>query len=94
MRLRGSLCVGGGAFESVRVVRRFLWAEKSGFSSRVSDAADATLDDLVQAEALLDDTYTRFRRIMGGGHPDTPRIHGSILETREGLARAGASPHA
>ena len=64
------------------------------YANSLADAADATFDDLVQAEALLDDTYTRFRRIMGGGHPDTPRIHGSLLETREGLARARASPHA
>ena len=46
---------------------------------------------LVQAEALLDDTYTRFRRVMGDGHPDTPRIHKRLLDIREELARARAS---
>ena len=50
-----------------------------------------SLDDLVQAEALLDDTYTRFRRVMGDGHPETPRIRESLLIVREGLARARAS---
>ena len=59
-----------------------------------ADADDATFDDLVQAEALLDDTYTRFRRVMGDGHPDTPRIHKRLLETREVLAVARASSHA
>ena len=47
--------------------------------------------DLVQAEALLDDTYTRFRRVMGDGHPDTSRIHKTLLVTRDELARARAS---
>ena len=62
---------------------------------RHADAADdATLDDLVQAEALLEDTYTRFRRIMGGGHPDTAKIHECLLDTRRDLARARASSHA
>ena len=58
------------------------------------DAADATLDDLVQAEALLDDTYTRFRRVMGDGHPDTAKIHSCLLDARRDLARARASSHA
>ena len=58
------------------------------------NGADATLGDLVQAEALLDDTYTRFRRVMGHRHPDTPRIHETLLVTREELARTRASSHA
>ena len=58
------------------------------------DAADATFDDLVQAEALLKDTYARFRRVMGDGHPDTAKIHKTLLATREDLARARASSHA
>ena len=61
------------------------------YANSLCDAADATLDDLVQAEALLDDTYTRFRRIMGGGHPDTPRIHKRLLDTRKKLAQVRAS---
>ena len=59
-----------------------------------ADADDATFDDLVQAEALLDDTYTRFRRMMGDGHPDTPRLHDSLLGIRGVLARARTSSHA
>ena len=46
--------------------------------------------DLVQAEALLDDTYTRFRRVMGDRHPDTPRIHEILLAIRRDLARASS----
>ena len=64
------------------------------YAKSLTDAYDATLDDLVQAEALLDDTYTRFRRVMGDGHPDTPRIHKRLLEIRGVLARARASTHA
>ena len=63
-------------------------------NSLVDAASTTTLDDLVQAEALLDDTYTRFRRVMGDRHPDTPRIHETLLAIREDLARARASSHA
>ena len=66
---------------------RLCWS----YATSLRDAADATLDDLVQAEALLDDTYTRFRRVMGDGHPDTPRIHQRLLNTRKMLAQARAS---
>ena len=64
------------------------------YAVSLGDAADATLDDLVQAEALLDDTYTRFRRVMGDGHPCTSEIHAALLNAREELARARASSHA
>ena len=64
------------------------------YANSLCDAADATLDDLVQAEAILDDTYTRFRRIMGGGHPDTAKIHKCLWDTREELAQVHASSHA
>ena len=63
-------------------------------NSLVDAASTTTLDDLVQAEALLDDTYTRFRRVMGDGHPDTPQIHEYLLGIRGVLARARASSHA
>ena len=65
------------------------------YANSLADAASTTtLGDLVQAEALLDDTYTRFRRVMGDVHPDTPRLRESLLIVREGLARARASSHA
>ena len=64
------------------------------YANSLCDPADATLDDLVQAEALLDDTYTRFRRVMGDGHPCTSEIHAALLNAREELARARASSHA
>ena len=65
------------------------------YANSLADAASTTtLGDLVQAEALLDDTYTRFRRVMGDGHPDTPGIHETLLAIREELARARASSHA
>ena len=64
------------------------------YANTLGDAADATFDDLVQAEALLDDTYTRFRRVMGDGHPDTAKIHSCLLDARRDLARARASSHA
>ena len=69
---------------------RLCWA----YANSLAAAADATFDDLVQAEALLDDTYTRFRRVMGDGHPYTAKIHDCLLATREDLARARASSHA
>ena len=57
-------------------------------------ASTTTLGDLVQAEALLKDTYARFRRVMGDGHPDAPGIRENLLAIREELARARASSHA
>ena len=65
---------------------RWLYAQ-----SLVDAASTTTLDDLVQAEALLDDTYTRFRRVMGDGHPDTAKIHGCLLDWRRELARRTSS---
>ena len=79
-------CAAPLAHDAPRCVR--CWTRYLG------DAADATLDDLVQAEALLDDTYTRFRRVMGDGHPDTSTIHKCLLDIRGLLARARASSHA
>ena len=67
---------------------------QQSWTQPAKQCADATLGDLVQAEALLDDTYTRFRRVMGDGHPDTPQIHESLLGIRGRLARARASLHA
>ena len=46
------------------------------------------LDDLVQAEALWKHTYTRFRRIMGDGHPDTPKFINAFLTRARSLPRS------
>ena len=59
-----------------------------------ADSLRDAFDDLVQAEALLDDTYTRFRRVMGADHPCTSELHAALLNAREELARARASTHA
>ena len=84
----------GGNAEQYNADKKYKEAVAEAVEACADDAADATFDDLVQAEALLDDTYTRFRRVMGDDHPCTSEIHAALLNAREELARARASSHA
>ena len=52
------------------------------------DDPSASLEDLIQAEALLSDTYSRFRRVMGDLHPDTPIIRRHLENARVKVAHA------
>ena len=52
------------------------------------DDPSASLEDLIQGEALLSDTYSRFRRVMGDLHPDTPIIHRHLETARVKVAHA------
>ena len=45
--------------------------------------ADATLDDLCEAEETLEDTERIARRVLGGAHPLTKAIGQSLWETRK-----------
>ena len=44
----------------------------------LSNPADASLDDLIEAEAVLDDTFRRWRRVMGEAHPDIEFIQNAL----------------
>ena len=53
--------------------------------------ANATLDDLREAVTTLEETERTARRVLGGAHPDTTRIEGSLREVRAAL-RARETP--
>ena len=54
---------------------------------------DATLDDIREAVATLDKLKQTFRRQLGGAHPKTVAIEGSIQEARMTLLlRASETP--
>ena len=52
---------------------------------------DATLDDLREAVATLEDTARIARRVLGGSHPTTSGIEGTLRKSREAL-RVGETP--
>ena len=47
---------------------------------------DATLDDLREAVATLEDTERTARRVLGAAHPVTVGIEGRLRFAREALA--------
>ena len=53
-------------------------------------ADDATNDDLVEAETVLDDVLTRARRVFGERHPDTARARDLLAEARRAQSCDGA----
>jgi tetratricopeptide (TPR) repeat protein len=57
----------------------------------LANPVDASLDDLIEAEAVLDDTSRRWRRVMGEAHPDTERIQNAHELARGNLASARAA---
>ena len=57
----------------------------------LSNPANASLDDLIEAEAVLDDTFRRWRRVMGEAHPDIEFIQNALEIIRTKLARVHAA---
>ena len=57
----------------------------------LANPEDASLDDLIKAEAVLDETSRRWRRVMGEAHPDTGIIQNALGRVREKLARVRAA---
>ena len=51
----------------------------------------STLDDLREAVNTLEEIERTARRVLGGAHPDTTRIEGSLREVRAAL-RARETP--
>ncbi len=50
---------------------------------------DATLDDLREAVATLEDVERTARRVLGGAHPLTTGIEGSLQNSRAALGARG-----
>ena len=48
---------------------------------------ECTRDDLLEAEAIMQDVLQRRRRVCGPAHPDTRRLEESLYVTRTKLAR-------
>ena len=55
-------------------------------------AAGATLDDLREAVTTLEETERTMRRVLGGAHPLTTGIEGSLQNARAALRAREAPP--
>ena len=64
---------------------------RSVYASALYRDAAATLDDLREAVATLEDTVRIARRVLGGAHPLTAQIERGLRESRKGLAIGEAS---
>ena len=62
------------------------------YANSLCDDADATLDDLVQAEATLKSVLGSWRRIMGASHPDTAHLEHAVLRVQAALAARQRPP--
>ena len=51
-----------------------------------------TLDDLCEAVNTLEEIERTARRVLGGAHPDTMRIEGSLREVRAALSARETPP--
>ena len=54
--------------------------------------ADATLDDLREAVTTLEEIRRTARRVLGGGHPITSGIEGSLRHARAALRTRETPP--
>ena len=86
--------------ESMSVARRVLgdnndltFRMRTMYASALYLADGATLDDLREALTTLEDTERIARRVLGGAHPVTRGIEGSLRKARAAL-RARETPRA
>ena len=56
------------------------------YGMAIYEDPDATLDDLREAVATLEDTERTARRVLGAAHPVTVGIEGRLRFAREALA--------
>ena len=61
-------------------------------ANSLCDDADATLDELVQAEATLKSVLGSWRRIMGASHPDTIPLEHAVVRVQAALAAHQSAP--
>ena len=52
--------------------------------------ARATLDDVREAVATLEDVARLWTRIFGGAHPETQKVQGALKDARKALAARAA----
>ena len=84
----------------IPVARRFLGDSNEttlrvrwGYAIALYQDADATLDDLREAVTTSEDTERTARRVLGGAHPLTGAMGGTLQQARETLrARETPSP--
>jgi len=60
-------------------------AMRSSYASALFEDADATLNDIREAVATLEETERAARRVFGGAHPLTLNIENSLREARAAL---------
>ena len=64
---------------------------RSFYAETIYADADATLDDLHEAVATLEDTARTARRVLGGAHPLTTHIERTLQNARAALRAREAS---
>ena len=67
--------------ESEKLTLRMRWI----YTMALYEDPGATLDDLREAVATLEDTERTSRRVMGGAHPTTEGIEGDLRNVRAKL---------
>jgi hypothetical protein len=65
---------------------------RGAYARVLSENPGATLDDLREAVATLEDTERISRRVLGGAHPLTSGVETHLLVTRAVLRARSASP--
>ena len=50
----------------------------------------ATLDDVREAVTTLESVAPTWKRVFGGAHPETPKVHRALANAREALAARAA----
>ena len=81
--------------EGHRLTLKLRWSYANALITDLREALDrdpdATLDDLREAVATLEDTGRTARRVFGGSHPTTSGIEGALQDARE-VFRACETP--
>ena len=55
------------------------------YANSLTDSADATIDDLVEAVEVLEPIAKSWKRVMGERHPETARVLSSLRHARKEL---------
>ena len=61
------------------------------YANSLTDSADATIDDLVEAVEVLEPIAKSWKRVMGERHPETQSARNSLESAREKLRHLRAA---
>ncbi len=74
--------------ENIETTLRMKWT----YAQSLYKDPDATLDDVSEAVETLEDADRIARRVLGGAHPITARMEGTLQKARANLRAREASP--